>query len=571
MVGEFRSVESFFNMPDSKPNADGLKVPAPSPEVARGIKRFYPVSLRHTTQGWQLHVFWGRLVVSLILLVVFGWIGTASAAFLFVKYERGFEDVRFNDMLMLPARWQKYQVARGDFYIKTAQEQLKQEQYREAFYSLRIGVVKSPGNKDGRLLLAQFYNAWKRPEQAKQILLDGLPYLKGDREYLKLFFSYLLQQQEDQRTLSICHELLSGDKDLSARNQLIALASSSAGFFRGNYDQAEDVMKAYGLDTTRDGRLLSVRIDWDRGLKDLAIQHLGQLVLEFPNDEEIYAQQMSYLREMGRDADARRESFLRVIGHPDNAHARIDLLYALKKDGDTTGVKTNIDAIFIDFPHDKQALMALGDFAADNGDVALARRVYERIKVHGFDAQGAGLMIVEANIVAKNYEGALEAVRLLVKENPEWSKHYAPIFNGLQAIAHYGSGDAESAQLFLNNFLRQPNIRADNLVAVSKRLLAIGAKAQAHQVLEQACEDDPLNQAALSNLVQLDLDLNNTDTLAKNITRLMVMRKPSHDLLVLAYKKLGSDLFLFSPGRGSVLRDLRDATSSNLPHFSGKS
>ena len=118
MVGEFRSVESFFNMPDSKPNADGLKVPAPSPEVARGIKRFYPVSLRHTTQGWQLHVFWGRLVVSLILLVVFGWIGTASAAFLFVKYERGFEDVRFNDMLMLPARWQKYQVARGDFISK---------------------------------------------------------------------------------------------------------------------------------------------------------------------------------------------------------------------------------------------------------------------------------------------------------------------------------------------------------------------------------------------------------------------------------------------------------------------
>ena len=548
----------------SQPNADEFKIPAPQPEAPRGLKRYYPLSLRRTAQGWQLHIFWGRMTVALVLLVAFGWIGTATAAFLFVKYQRGFADLRFVDMLLLPSRWEKYQIARGDFYIKTAQQQLKDEKYREAFYSLRIGVSKSPGNKDGRLLLTQFYSAWKRPEQAKQILLDGLPYLRSDKDYLKLLFSYLLQQQEDARTLSICHDLLGEDKTLSERNQLIALAAASAGFFRGNYDQAEDIMKAYGLDTTRDGRLLSIRIDWDRGLKNLAIEHLRQLASEFPNDEEVYAQIVSYLRDTGRDAEAHRESFLRAIGHPNNARSRIDLLYSLQKEGDAMGVKINIETIFSDFSKDTKALLALADFAANIGDVVLARRIYEQAQTHKSDSQGAGLMIVEANIVSKNYQGALETVRLLLKENPEWSKHYAPVFNGLQAIAHYGLGDAESAQLFLNNFLRQPNIRADNLVAVSKRLLAVGAKGQARQVLAQAFQADPLNQAALSNLIQLDLDLNYTDALANNITKLMGMRKPSQEILVSAYRKLGSDLFLFSPGRNALLQNLRDVTGSSL-------
>ena len=153
------------------PNVDEFKIVIPQTDGVHSLKRFYPLSLRRTAQGWQFHIFWGRLTVTLILLAIFIWIGTASAAFLFVKYQRGFTDVRFADMLMLPSRWQQYQIARGDFYIKTAQEQLKAEKYRESFYSLRIGVTKSPGNKDGRLLLAQFYIAWKRPEQAKQLLL----------------------------------------------------------------------------------------------------------------------------------------------------------------------------------------------------------------------------------------------------------------------------------------------------------------------------------------------------------------------------------------------------------------
>ena len=551
-------------MPPLSPNADELKKVVPNTaQPASGLKRFLPVILRRTNKGWHVQIQWKRMVVFTTLALGLGWISLASAAYFFVKYQRGFTEVSFADMLMLPTRWQAYQVSKGDFFVRSAQAHLKAEKYREAFHDLRIGLVKSPGNKEGRLLLAQFYGAWQRSDLAQQTLLDGLQYHRTDQDYLKLLFSFLLQRQEDERTLTLAKTLLGNSQTASPNNQLIALAAASASFFRGNYDQAEDYMRTYGLENTRDGRLLATRIAWERGLKDIALAQLGQLASEFPKDEEIYAQSVSYLREAGRDDEARRESFLRAIGNPGDARARIDLLYALHKEGDIAAVNANVEEIMQDFTRNTSALLALADFAANTGNPALARRIYDYAKAGKTNWEGPALMMIEANIVAKQYQSALQLVRQLLQGNPEWAKRYYAVFNGLQAIAHYGLGDPESAQLFLNNFLTQSSVRADNLIAVSKRLMDVGAQTQARQVLVQAVKADPLNQAALSGLIKIDLALNNTDTLAVNIRKLLDMRKPSKELLAAAYRKLGSDLFLFSPGRVALLQDLRAAIGNN--------
>lgn len=506
-----------------------------------------------------MQIYWKQLAVSLLVLTLAGWIGLASAAYLFVKYRRGFSEVQFTHMLLLPARWDDYEVARGNFLIKSAQAELKEQKFREAFYSLRLGLIKAPANKEGRLLLAQFYGLWKRPDLSRQTLLDGFAYHKNDSEYLKTLFSFLLQQQDDKQVLAYYKELLGSDDAITPRNQLVALAAASSCYFRGNYDQAESILRKYQLEASRDGRLLSARINWDRGAKDLAIDRLRELAAELPNDEEIYTQTVAYLRETGRDNEARRESFMRALANPRNARARIDQLYAYQKEGDTASVKANVEEIFHDFNGDANALLALADFAANSGDPVLARRIYEHTKARNLNWEGAALMTVEANIVSKKYQPALELVRQLLKENPEWGKRYYSVFNGLQAIAQYGLGDAEAAQLFLNNFLSQTNVRADNLIAVSKRLMAVGAKSQARQVLEQAAQSDPLNQAALTSLVRLDLELNNTPPLAGNVRKLLAMRKPSQEVLRDAYRRLGSDLFLFAPDRTALLHDLRTA------------
>ncbi|MET0263199.1 MAG: hypothetical protein ABW223_09895 [Rariglobus sp.] len=539
-------------------NADNLKQLNQAPAAPTGLKRFAPFSLRRKSHGWQVQIYWKRMVVTLVMLALLGWIGAASAAYVFFKYRRHFSEVKFTHMLFLPWRWDTHQIAQGDFLIKNGQAALKEQKFREAFYLVRLGLIKAPANKDGRLLLAQFYSyMYRRPDLARQTLLDGFAYHKTDSDYLKTLFSFLLQQQEDQQVLAYYKELLGNDTAITPRNQLVALAAASACYFRGNYDEAENILRRYQLESSRDGRLLIARLNWDQGEKELAIDRLRTLAGELPNDEEIYVQTVTYLREAGRDSDARRESFVRALANPRNARARIDQLYAYQKEGDTAAVKSNVEEIFRDFSKDANALLALADFAANTGDAALALRIYEYTKAQNLNWEGAALMTVEANIVSKQYQAALEMVRQLLKDNPEWGKRYYSVFNGLQAIAQYGLGDAEAAQLFLNNFLTQTNVRADNLIAVSKRLLSVGAKSQARQVLDQAVQSDALNQAALTGLIQLDLEMNNTPPLAGNVRKLLSMRRPSQEVLRTAYRKLGSDLFLFAPDRTALLQDIQ--------------
>ncbi len=529
------------------------------------MRRFAPFWFRRKGSGWQIQIYWKRFALFTVIFGLLGWIGTASAAYFFVKYNRGFTDVRYTDMLLLPARWHNYEISRGDFLIAKAQADLKKQNYREAFDGLRLGLIKSPANKEGRLLLAQFYARWKRPDLSRTTLLDGFTYHKEDSEYLKTLFAFLLQQQEDKQVLKFYQELLGNNEAVTPRNQLVALAAASSCYFRGNFDEAETILRRYQVDSSRDGRLLLARINWDRGAKDLALDQVKKLATERPDDGEIYALTITYLRDLGRDNEARRESFVRTLANPRNARARIDLLYAYQKEGEIALLSSNIEEIYRDFSNDLSALLALADFAANTGNTQLARRIYDHTKANNLNWDGAALMTVEACIVAKQYQSALELVRDLLKENPEWAKRFYAVFNGLQSIAHYGLGDAEAGQLFLNNFLKQDNVRADNLIAVSQRLISVGAKAQARKVLEQATQTDALNQAALTLLVQLDLELNNTAPLAANVRKLLTMRKPSQAVLRAAFAELSSDQFLFSPERTGLLQDLRAALTLSSP------
>ncbi|MEI6862522.1 MAG: hypothetical protein WCL04_09755, partial [Verrucomicrobiota bacterium] len=73
---------------------------------------------------------------------------------------------------------------------------------------------------------------------------------------------------------------------------------------------------------------------------------------------------------------------------------------------------------------------------------------------------------------------------------------------------------------------------------------------------------DPLSQPALTQLVSLDLELNNTDALAKNITSLIKMRKPDVKVLQSAFDKLGGDLLLFRPDHTELLQQVRAALAT---------
>lgn len=555
-------------MPDSSPtpaarSAASAKIGPESqrqPAPRTGWRRLLPFRVQRTSAGTRIHIAWQQAFLSLIVATLLGWLGLASAAYLFVKYRRGFDEVRFVHMLLYPLKKDDYRTARGEYLIKIAQAQMKEEKYREAFYNLRVGSSQAPRNREGRMLLAQFYVVWQRPDLAEKLLGEGLEFNRDNLEYLQTLFSFLLQRQADNQLISITEDLLASalvDQQADERVRLIAMARASAQFFRGNYDAAEDTLRRYRLIETPDGQILALRIEWERGERETALARLQALTEQIPENEQVYAQYAAYLRETGRDDELRRLCVLRQLSYPDRPRPRIDLLYLYDKSDDEQAVQSGVEELFRDFPKNSDVLLALADFAANTGRPALARRIYDYCKEQQLPWEGPALMTVEAHVVAKEYHQALDACRQMIKDNPEWGKRFYSVFNGLQAIANYGLGDTEAAQLFLNNFLLQAGVRADNLVAVSNRLMAVGAKDQARQVLAQAVKTDPLNQTALVGLIRLDLELGETDTLARSLRTLLTMRKPPSELLQNAYARLASDRYLFSEGRSALLDDLR--------------
>ncbi len=562
-------------------NAADYKVKDTPSRVAEGWQRVFPVLLTRTDDGWEIEIWWWRLLLSLTVCLGFAWAAITGGAFLFVKYKRGFTEVRYTNALLwfLPSRWEAFQVAYGNFYLEQAKEEAKKGKGREAYFDLVIGMAKSPANKDGRLLLAEFYVETRRPDLAQSTLLKGLKFHKDDTVYLDKVFAFLLHQQSDDIVKAQADWLLPEKPAFTPRNQLIAMAKAEALFYRGNYDQAEDLIHSYQLDASRQGLLLIVRIEWERGEHATALAHLGELaaVPQLKKDAEIYSLTVTWLREIGREDDALHESRLRQLSDPGNPYPRIDLLKTLKAAGDTTGLHDAIESLLRDFADDDAALVVLADYAANAGDFPLAQRIYLHAKedpTHRLNWEAPALMQVEAQIVAKNYQPALDLASQLLAANPDWNKNprYLTVFDGLQAIAAFGLGDKAGGHIaltnFINHFVRQPNLRAENLLSVSRRLIEVGVRDEARRVLAQAVKTDPLSQPALTQLITLDLEFNNTDALATNIVSLTKMRKPDPRLLQAVLDKLSSDLFLFRDDRTALLAQVRAAlsnASSRLP------
>ena len=522
---------------------------------------FGPVGLLRTGESIRVKLDWAKFLMLLGVLAVFSWVAGAGGAYLFVKYHRGFSAVRLEHMFFYPWKKDEFRIARGDFLVEQAKDLIEKKKFREAGNLLGTAASLSPGNRDGRMLLAQFFVVWQRPDRAQKHLLEGVEMHKSNQEYLERLFSFLLQRQADEIVMNLTERLLKEGAATppGARARLIATARATALFFRGNYDAAEDVLRAYRLTDTTDGQLLAIRIEWDRGEQETALLRLQILTEEHPENEQVYGQYAAYLRELGRFDELRRLCLLRQIAYPERSRARVDLLYLYDRDGNEANVQSGIEEIFADFGHDGNTLLALADFAANTGRPALARRIYDYCRANELPWEGAALMTVEAYVVAKDYKASLEACLQMAKENPKWAEQFSAVFNGLQAIAHFGLHDVQAAQLFLDNFLNQTGIRADNLVAVSNRLVSVGAKDQARQVLAKAVQSDPLNQTALVGLIKLELEAVQSDGLLGNVRTLLSMRKPPRSLLNDAYDRLASDRFIFAPGRAALLQDLRVA------------
>lgn len=518
----------------------------------------------------EIALRWNRIGGALIALLLITWIGLSSLLFLHFKYNTEYSEASFSEVLkLLPSipfgGLDEHRTKIGNFHIEKALKELEEGNFRDAFRLLRLGIARAPDNLKGRQILAEFYEkAINRPDVAADQLTEGLS-LGGsdDLDYLKKTLSTLLRNQMDDKVQEIADEYLPKTPELNDRSRVLAFAAANANFLRGNFDRADDYIIDYGLIESLEGLLLSSRISWERGNQIAAITKLESSLRKFSNAEALLMQLSRYHRELGDFDEARRFAILRNISDPLSAAPRLELLYIHHETNDIERERAESRRMLRQFRDDESTLRALTNFAADTGNTDLARRTYEEALENEFSIAPFALLLVEAHLVKKDYQGSLRFSEELLKERPDWISDHWPIFNSLRAVASFGANRSDLGEIYLEDFLNGKVDNVGSYLAVARRFKECDQIEQARKVLLRAYESSPTNQKVLSELIRAELTLGNTENLNRLLSRLLQMRRPDPELLLDAYRKLGSDRFIFTQDRESLLIQLNAIIREN--------
>lgn len=161
--------------------------PALKRVLAPGDRRLWllrSVALRIEQQSnpvWRFEVFHRRLLLGLASLTLAGWLAGVTALHFWLDQQPRNQIGWFD--LAAPWRWPGLREKRGDTAILTALDNLKDRDYPTAYYNLRAGLARSPGNVEGRLLLARLMAGFE-PARAVSLLEEGLPFARDNPKLL---------------------------------------------------------------------------------------------------------------------------------------------------------------------------------------------------------------------------------------------------------------------------------------------------------------------------------------------------------------------------------------------------
>ena len=545
-----RPLDSMENTPKS-PEPDTSKVTLDSliVEPAFGLGRLAPFNWERFPHSTAIRLFWGRIVVWLLILACLGWLATAGALFAFVKYRRGFTEVQFNHMLFLPWKLAEYRHSKGEFMIKEGMANAEKQEWRTAFDLLRPGLLAVPENRDARLVLSRLYLMAGRPDIARTLLIDGLAYHANRVEYLYVVVGYFTGLQADETIIELVHDMQRQDNLSKDSNRFGKMALAFAYYNRGQFSDAEGVLDSAGLRSSPKGRLLQARLAWSRGRTDIAVGQLIELSGQVPEDEEIYRSLVEYLTLERRWPTLRRASWLRQLALPDQPAAYVDFIKACGEEGDTARRVEAETAFYERFKDNTQALLMLSEAAAQSGRLDVSQRVAARCRELKRDEIDAVLLVLRAKLEARAYQAVIEQCIDLGAAVLKWPERQRLVLGGLRAVALYGLKQEAEAEPLVRRLWETRILPAQVLAALALQVDRVGHGAEARKILRQAVAVDPLNQPALVYLLRSLMAEDELQDAPALIERLLRMRNPPEDLLAGLSQRLGSDRYMFLPER----------------------
>lgn len=505
----------------------------------------------------RIHILWSRVAIAAVALFLMAFMAKSVGLYYFFKEVRDFEDVSFMEMIPYPLNRGAVRVQQGDYQVDQGIEALEREEYRRAFSLLREGVSRSPGNIEGRKILAQLYAGW-RGDLAGDLLLEGMEHGKKDSEYMRLLTGILLQEKRDKELIDLPEKVdMESLSEEAART--VAVGRLQAAVNNGRFDVARQIYESTELRSTLEGVLLGVDLYLRTNRAEKATDVLLSVINAAPegNLNPIYNKLIQVYQERDLHERAREVALELTIRNAMEWEPRLRLIDVLSDAGSTERRDREIQAMLRDHRNNEEAMNALARISAQYGNVDAAARLYELALEKGYDLSLFSLTLAEAMVMDEQFDRAIALCNELAEEDPAWLLNAQSTFNSIRSLAYFGAGDRELGNLYLRNFLNSRQSNVNMLFQSSKIFRRFDLTEQAFSLLEEAYLRNARNEAVLANLIDVEMELGAFFSVRDHLQALFELRRPDYALLEDIQQRLRSDRFLFTQQRRDLLDDLQ--------------
>ena len=478
---------------------------------------------------------------------------------------RGKEQIRLRERAKLLTAKDSYGRSahlyrKGEYYVSVAKAALARQDYAEFARYIGTGAQLSPANLEAQRLCADLFFAFQRPLDAYQLLEESLVFAKQDREYFRQYVQRCFMLDQDARLIATATKHLADPEVAEEIRADLRLAAAQAHFLRGDFADAAKLIKEHRLDQTADGYLLNCQLLWESGDRTGALAELDAALAIFPAGVRLLEMKARWLKESGEFSRAKDTLDLLSISQPGRPGPLIQSLYLLPGEEGRVRREALTEKIIATFGGQEQTMLDLARFGNDTSDVALTARLAKLALERKFGNRVRfDLVHVECLLNAGRARETILLVDALYKqaERDQWVAETRMAFDALRTIAYFADGQTEIGSINLQKLLQHRKVPPQVLVAASRKLIAAKRYDEANEVLIQAHLQNETNQAVLMQIVRLKLDhpLISAD-LETYLRRLMLNRRPSPEVLRAALRRLGSDTYLFSADRETLLRDV---------------
>ena len=439
-------------------------------------------------------------------------------------------------------------------FTDIADEARKNKNYKTALNSAQIAAKADPRNMKARLILASLVDAYGGDTPtALKLMHAGLKFIDLDAavtpDYFSKYFEMLFALQQDFVLSEQATKILKNPNVPAKTRKLVALAGAFALYNRGKYadslaliarERLDEIVA--GNDDAIHGRILKARNLFASGQRAEAVDLLEDSLPQFPAEkrELIYNQLSRFFSESGNYEGVLSVAQRQTEENQASLSPRLSRLFAYKKLGNAEAFDAELATIFELFSTSQGALVALANFAAEQGMPELALRCMDTAQLHHFEAPLFVAAAVESLVAANRPAEAIEAYVQATGADPKVFEEFQTVISAVLASAYAEAAKAETdpakaeplrthCDLLLSQFLENPAVRPENQIAVIRHFRRIGRDDIANRIATAALKKFPWHSQIRADWLSLQLAL--PDSLARinvpaEIRTLAEMRRP---------------------------------------------